>query len=392
MDIEQASKTIQWLDDERRKDRQEITALQERLAALTGENTSLTRRVLTLEADLQSVNTAVQRQTRVDTLLENYRKEMARQVEELDRRRLEADKEAERLRKIERDAINKTLAELRKSVEGVPKLEREFGGRKEEEARVARLLAEIQLRVADFNKHVDERNRAVTVLDEGRRQDVKRIVDLGTETVDLRKRIEDSRGKLEILEDMARRTDARLAEVFVAENERKAAQAQWLEAQAVIQTERDRAWTELKANTDKSLHDLEDYARRVDQYADAFREIRRVADEARHMVELVEQRVAESTEVHRLAEERFRQDWASFLADDQKRWTTHMLLRDEQWREHDRLAGQQEEHVATLEEQLTELTATLRQMQAVDAARMQSLLNVVHELAAEYDASFMKAR
>lgn len=392
MDIEQASKTIQWLDDERRKDRQEITSLQERLAAVTGDNTNLTRRLQQLETDLQTLNSTIQKTTKVDTLLEGYRKEMARQVEELDRRRVEADKEAERLRKIERDAVNKSLAELRKVLDGVPKLERDISGRKEEEGRVARLIAEIQLRVADFNKHVDERNRTVTLLDEGRRQDVKRIVDLQTETVELRKRIDDSRGKLEILEDMARRTDAHLAEVFTAENERKAAQAQWLEAQAVIQTERDRAWADVKANTEKSLHDLEDYARRIDQYADAFREIRRVTDEARHLVELVQQRVAESTEVHRLGEERFRQDWASFQADDQKRWTTHMLLRDEQWREHDRQAGQHEEHIGELEVQLTAVAATVRQIQTVDATRMQALLNVAHELAAEYDASYMKVR
>ena len=392
MDIEQASKTIQWLDDERRKDKQEITSLQERLAAVTVDNTNVTRRLLLLENDLAVLNGTVQKSTKVDTLLDGYRKEMTRQVEELDRRRAEADKEAERLRKIEREAVNKSLAELRRSLDGVPKLERDIGGRKEEEGRVARLIAELQLRVGDFNKHVDERNRAVTVLDEGRRQDVKRILDLQNETVELRKRIDDGRGKLEILEDITRRTDVRLAEVFTAENERKTAQAQWLEAQAVIQTERDRAWTDLKANTERSLHNLEDYARRVDQYADAFREIRRVADEARHMVELVEQRLAESTEVHRLAEERFRQDWASFLADDQKRWTTHMLLRDEQWREHDRLAGQYEEHIGELEEQLTELAATVRQIQALDATRMQALLNVVHELAAEYDGSYMKVR
>ena len=392
MDIEQASKTIQWLDDERRKDKQEITSLQERLAAVTVDNTNVARRLLLLENDLAVLNSTVQKSTKVDTLLDGYRKEMTRQVEELDRRRAEADKEAERLRKIEREAVNKSLAELRRSLDGVPKLERDIGGRKEEEGRVARLIAELQLRVGDFNKHVDERNRAVTVLDEGRRQDVKRILDLQNETVELRKRIDDGRGKLEILEDITRRTDVRLAEVFTAENERKTAQAQWLEAQAVIQTERDRAWTDLKANTERSLHNLEDYARRVDQYADAFREIRRVADEARHMVELVEQRLAESTEVHRLAEERFRQDWASFLADDQKRWTTHMLLRDEQWREHDRLAGQYEEHIGELEEQLTELAATVRQIQALDATRMQALLNVVHELAAEYDGSYMKVR
>ena len=392
MDIEQASKTIQWLDDERRKDRQEITSLQERLAAVTAENTNLARRLQQLETDHTALNSTVQKATKIDTLLDSYRKEMTRQFEELERRRVDADKESERLRKIEREAVNKSLAELRKGVDGVPKLERDMSGRKEEEGRVARLIAELQLRVAEFNKHVDERNRAVTVLGEGRRGDVKRINDLQTETGDLRKRIDDSRGKLEILEDITRRTDARLAEVFTAENERKAAQAQWLEAQAVIQTERDRNWTDLKANTEKSLKDLEDYARRVDQYAEAFREIRRVADEARHLVELVEQRVTESTEVHRLAEERFRQDWASFLADDQKRWTTHMLLRDEQWREHDRLAGQYEEHIAELEDQISELAATVRQIKTVDATRMQALLTVVHELAAEYDASYVKVR
>jgi hypothetical protein len=130
----------------------------------------------------------------------------------------------------------------------------------------------------------------------------------------------------------------------------------------------------------------------VDQYAEAFRDIRRVADEARQLVELIERRVAESTEVHRLTEERFRQDWASFLADDQKRWTTHMLLRDEQWREHDRLTGQQEERVVELAEQLAELAVTIRQIQSVDATRMQVLLNVVRELAAEYDASYAKVR
>jgi len=34
----------------------------------------------------------------------------------------------------------------------------------------------------------------------------------------------------------------------------------------------------------------------------------------------------------------------------------------------------------------------VRQMQTVDATRMQALLTVVHELAAEYDASYVKVR
>src|SRR5262245_52957789 len=123
MDIEQASKTIQWLDDERRKDKQEITALQERVLTLTGENTNLQRKLAELETSVSSVNATVARLTKIDSILEQNRKEMARQLEEVDRRRVEAEKEAERLRKIERDSVNKTLADLRKSVEGLPKLE-----------------------------------------------------------------------------------------------------------------------------------------------------------------------------------------------------------------------------------------------------------------------------
>jgi hypothetical protein len=232
----------------------------------------------------------------------------------------------------------------------------------------------------------------VTVLDESRRQDTKRIVDLQTEVVELRKRFEDSRGKVEILEDITRRTDVRLAEVFLAENDRKALQAHWIEAQSVVLTEQDRKMADLKAKVDAELNSIADYARRMDQHTENFRDMRRIVEEARQLVDIVERRVTEAAEVQRLAEERFRQDWASFLADDQKRWTSHMLLRDEQWREHDRLYSKHVERTAEYEDQIAELTATVRQIQALDAGRMQTLLNVVRELAAEYDPSYTKVR
>jgi chromosome segregation ATPase len=392
MDIEQASKTIQWLDDERRKDKQEITALQERVLSLAGENTVLQRKLAEMETSISTVNASVQRLSKIDSILDLYRKEMTRQLEEVERRRTEAEKEAERLRRIERESINKTLAELRKGLEGLPKLERMVSTRPDEEARVTRLIAELQLKVNEFNKHVDERNRAVTVLDEGRRQDTKRVVDLQTEVVELRKRFDDNRGKLEILEDITRRTDARLAEVFLAENDRKALQAHWIEAQSVVLTEQDRKMADVKAKVEAELHSIADYAHRMDQHTENFRDMRRIVEEARQLVDIVERRVVEAAEVQRLADERFRQDWASFLADDQKRWTTHMLLRDEQWREHDRLSAKQLERVVEYDEQIAELAATVRQIQAQDATRMQTLLNVVREIAAEYDPSFVKVR
>jgi chromosome segregation ATPase len=392
MDIEQLSKTVAWLDDERRKDRQEIAALHERLAALAGDYTALLRKVQQFESDLAATNNSLQRIAKIDELLTGYRKEMTRQLEDLEGRRAEADKDNERLRKVERDGLNKSLADLRKIVEGLPRLEREFQSRKEEESRIVRLTAEMQARLAEFNKMVDERNRALVVLEEGRRQDARRITELQTETAELRKRSDDQRGKAEIVEDLARRTEARVGELFIAENERRMTQAQWLDAQAIVQADRERAWAEMQAQVNAAQESLLEYTHRVEQFTETFREMKRAAEEYRQATELIERRVAESAEIQRLAEERFRQDWAAFLADDQKRWSTHMLLRDEQWREHERLTAREQERAETLEEQVAEIQELLRHLQTVDATRMRTLLNVIREMVAEHDQQFVKVR
>lgn len=392
MDLAQVARQVEWLDSERRKDRQELTALQERLAALTAENAALVRRLHQLETDLAAVNAQAQRVNQIDGILENYRKEMARQVEELEKRRAEAQREDERLRRVEREGLNKSLGEVRKGLEGLARIERDLEARREEESRMSRLVSELQKKVADFNKLVDERNRAVTLVEEGRRADNKRITEVQTELSELRRRQDESRGKLEIVEDIARRAEARIAEVVAAEAERRSAQVQWAEAQAIHQSEFERVWVELKAKVEASLEGMAEYARKVNQYAETNRELMRASADLKQAAELLERRINEISEMQRLSEDRMRQDWAAFLADDQKRWTTHMLLRDEQWREHDRLNEKQIERTEALEEQMLEVNDSLRRLREMDAHRMQALLSVLRELAAEYDQQFVKVK
>ncbi len=392
MDMDQLAKTVQWLDDERRKDKQEIAALQERLNALGSDNVGLTRKLQQLETDLAASAATLQRVAKIDEILDGYRKEMTRQLEELEQRRAEAARDDERLRKVEREGLNKSFADLRKGMENIGKLERESQARKEEENRISRLVAELQNKVTEFNRYIDERSRSVTVLEEGRRQDAKRITDAQTDLSELRKRVDENRGKLDVVENVARRTEARAGELVTAEAERRSLQTQWVEAQSLAQAERDRTWAELRDKAEATLKTFEEYAHRVEQYAETNREVKRSAEELKQTSELLERRITESAEMQRLAEERFRQEWAAFLADDQKRWTTHMLLRDEQWREHDRLTTKQEERIENLEEQLTESLDTLRHLQAVDANRLQSLLTLLREMMAEYDQNFTKVR
>lgn len=385
MELDQLAKTVDWLDDERRKDKQEIAAMQTRLAAAVAENTTLSRRLQQLESDVSAYVAQLQKITKIDTILDSYRKEMMRQLEEVEQRRLESGKEDERLRKLEREGLNKSLAELRKSLEVVPALLREPEARKETENRLVRSVAELQLKVSEFNKFLDERGRSLTIVEEGRRQDAKRIADLQTEQSDLRKRQDESRGKLEIVEDLSHRTDIKLGEVFLAENDRRTAQAQWLESQTAGQMERDRAWNDLRAKVEAGLAGLEGYVHRVEQYDDTNREVKRAAEGFKQTIELIERRINESTEIQRLAEERFRQDWAAFMADNQKHWATHLLLREEQWREHDRLNAKLLERAETLEADVLEIQAALQRWQTLDASRLQLIDKTLREIMAEYE-------
>lgn len=392
MDLAQLAKQVEWLDSERRKDKQEIALLQERLTALASDNAGLVRRIQQLESELTAANSHLQRVNKLDEILDGYRKEMARQVEDLEKRRVDAQREDERLRKLERDGLNKSLGEVRKGLESLAKIEREIDMRREEEGRISRLLADLQKKVAEFNKLVDERNRAVTLVEEGRRTDAKRIAEVQGELSELRRRLDDNRGKIEVVEDVARRAEARIHDVTHAEADRRAAQVQWMEAQAIRYSEQERAWVELKAKVEASLEGMEEYARRVNQYAEANRELVRTSADLRQAADLLERRINEISEIQRLAEDRMRQDWAAFLADDQKRWTTHMLLRDEQWREHDRANAKQVERLEALEEQMTEALDSVRHMQELDAQRLQSILNLIRDMSAEYDQQFAKVR
>jgi hypothetical protein len=238
----------------------------------------------------------------------------------------------------------------------------------------------------------EERTRQTASLDESRRQDNKRIAEIQTESTELRKRADEARAKVEILEDLVRRNDGRIGELTIAENDRRLSQLSWMETQAVSGAERERAWNDLRARVDSVLQAADDFSRRMDTYSETHRQMKKVLEEYYVNMERLERRINEAVEVQRLAEERFRQEWNAFLADEQKRWSTHMLLRDEQWRDHDRQASKSEDRLSTAEEQITDLLNGLRSMMEHDQLRLQSIYSLIREQLAEYEKSMIKMR
>jgi chromosome segregation ATPase len=391
-DIHQLIKRIDWLDKERQNDRKTMAALTERVTALEKEKSALEARLKGMDSDITKAVTTASRVTSIDSLLDQMRADVNRQIELLESHRADSEREQERVRQIERDGMNKALAEIRKSVESLPRLEQDLNTRKEEERRMNKLMADLQQKVAEAVRRDEERARAMVSLEEARRLDAKRVLDLQAELPELRKRGDENRAKWELIEDLVRRNDVRVSEILALETDRKLSQVAWMESQAVVAAERERAWETIRQHAESVIRDTEEFARRMEVYSETHRQMQKSLEGSKISFERIERRINEANEIQRLNEERFRQEWNAFLADEQKRWTTHMLLRDEQWRENDRQQGKVADRLTALEDQLPDIRETVRGMQAIDQARLQSIYNLVRELVAEYDQSLTKVR
>ena len=113
--------------------------------------------------------------------------------------------------------------------------------------------------------------------------------------------------------------------------------------------------------------------------------IKRMQDGVDDLISRVERRINEIVEMQRLAEERFRQEWATFKADDQKRWTNYTLSQEEQRTETGRRFDRVADRVTYLEDGLQELQDLSQQTSELTIKRLQSLLSVAHDWVSDFE-------
>jgi hypothetical protein len=122
------------------------------------------------------------------------------------------------------------------------------------------------------------------------------------------------------------------------------------------------------------------------------RDVKRAQGVLDELMARVDRRLNEITEIQRLAEDRFRQEWATFKADDQKRWTNYTLTQEEQRHETTRQSERLDDRTTQLEDALQELEVSVDQANAEENKRLQSLLALVHEWVSSYEKVVARTR
>jgi chromosome segregation ATPase len=392
MELEQISKQVDWLDEERRKDKLKIGALEERLAALEGNLQPLNNQIKEATSEITRLNALL---TRIDSLEENLlqsRIEVKQQFEEKEKAERKRNEETEKARRDEIRALETSLAEIRKELEQIADIKRNLKIRIDEESRLDRSINEVRNRMETMRRSEEEYTRAIRLMEDGRRQDTKRLTDLSGETAAMRKRLDDQSGRLELATATLKKLETRLNELATVEAERREAITNFIDSQALREVERERIWKEWQSRfqiIESQTADLENELQNLDATHRAVKRSQQTIDE---LSQKVERRINEIAEIQRLAEERFRQEWATFKADDQKRWTNYTLTMEEQRNETLRQQEKLADRLTQLEDTLQEIQDLMQQMNEQTEKRLQSLLAVVHEWTTSFERTIGRSR
>jgi chromosome segregation ATPase len=385
MDINQISKMIEWLDEERRRDKSTIATLQERLAQQQETIGALTKRITGMESDQTVIRAQANGGAASGEMLELFRKELQQTIETLESKRLNAEREIERRAELSREPVNRQLRELNEKVTRYERQAIELPAMSAERDRVQGAVAGLQQRADDLSKRLEEPERRITFLEEQRRQDARRLSELENEIPEQRKTIDQIRPKVALIEDLSLRNERKVQDVLNGDRERREQIQQFIDQQTLMLQQRDLQINDMQKRFGDQENVMQRNIERFETWSEAYREMRKVIDDFERIGDRLERRINEVAEMQRLSENRFRDEWNEWGENDQKRWKQFTLSNDEVWRLHDKEFERFVQRVAELEGSVTPIADSIARLWALERERAQLYRDRYQALLLEYD-------
>jgi chromosome segregation ATPase len=383
---------LQWLDEQRRKDSEALSRLSERMAALEGLLATQGSQTQDLASELTKLSAQVSRIQRFDEALDKHRKDTTQRLATAQKRQLERQRDLEGLWKADQKQTAKSIDGLRQDLAALEELRQETAARQEESLRQRKELDALAAQVEKLVEENRERGRAWAGLEESLAQETKRLAEMQTIQAGLRKTVDTLKGRADNLEDANRKLARQAEELEISQEALTEGQRLWSEQQASQLAEFNRGWKDWDRQFQHFEAQADQLNERVLAYEETYRALLQLRSQLEEVIQRLERRITEVGELQRLAEDRLKQEWTAFKADDQKRWSGLQLADEERWkdheRRHERLEQRQEEHqdtLATVGQELADLSETGRR-------RLMDALAMVREWASEVERRIEEAK
>lgn len=362
-----------------------MDALTDKLSYTEGEIKVANEKINDLNTALSQFSNISARIDQFNNAIAQQRVDIIKYVDKMDNKDVDKLPDAEKRFQIQIDGLIRSIAELQKLKEPIAAIKRELKISVDEEARHNRQISEWEKRHQEVVDRIEEIQLIQKAAEGPRLQDRKRLADLQGAVDAARKRMDEVREKNDLFPDSIRRIETRLNEIITSEAERRQSQTGFLETQARFQVDRDRALKEMEEHLANMRKQTVTMDQQLQEWDGVQRAAKRAQETYEEIVQKFERRINEISEMQRLSEDRFRQEWVTFRADDQKRWTSYTLSQDEVHKDTFSNFGKIEERLTTLEDLIQMQQDVLQQTKDANEQLFQGVLAQIHELLSSYE-------
>ena len=345
MELTQATQLVQWLEEERRKDKILISTLQEQTRSQELKLDQQAAQIQEIQTTFAGIQGLVARATDFEKTLSTYKDELLSLLDQREEKWKKDRLEADRMRTIELDAMKKQLGEFEQSAQFMRRMEEDLQMRQIEEKRLNEVLQRLEQTTNDLKKTSDDRVQSVTYLEEQRRSDNRRLAELEQDTTDLRKKAEVLNSKMSLLEDTLTKQKSTLNSALSQIKEFEKTMEKFEKAE--FRREQDNQKTRDTASRLKE--DADHWQEQTTRFMEQFQSNKRALDKMEGFQSRVEKRQNEVAEMQRLAEDRLKRQWEEWQAATDKESKRRQLVLDEQSKLLNRSSQDHTRRIETLE-------------------------------------------
>ncbi len=385
LDLERAAQMIEWLDEQRRQDKRNITALEQRLALQDRSLEALQKRINALESDMSLERGERLQGGESQDLISDVAGEVRKMLEQQNKRRLAAEREIEHRSDLAHQALTREFGAQKERIQQLEQQQLHYEPLNEARRRLERQVGNLQRRVEEQGKLLEEPEQRFRYLEEQIRRDERRINELETELPELRKLLDINRPKIDLLEDLTLRNERSIQEIHQTESERREQALQFIDQQARESQQLEQQQAEMTQRFQEQESVMQERLAQFASWAETHHQMKQIIQEYTEIIQRIERNIREFAETQRLSEERLRSEWEGWGQTEQQRWKQFMLSNDEIWRGHDREFERFVQRVQALEERFPPLQENLANLWQLERNRARLYREGYQRLLAEHD-------
>lgn len=321
MNLDDLIKKVSTLEDENRTYNKTLAALNAKIKKIEDSNTTFLETTRDMRKEVERLGGIVSRLGQFDSALTQVRVDFSKKISELNADQKKVESAIQKALKENLDEVEKITVSTKEILTNA--LEKRMQAFFEEDSRLYKKVVEMQESKENSIKQEQSLQKMIATNSEETTRISRKIETFQVDFEIVKKKLEELSQKVIIMTDDLRKNEGRFNDLASSENQRKSDQKKFMDQQSLMQMDRDRTWKEwtLQFNevikkTNANLQDLTIQSRELNSAKDGFTEI----------TQRFERRMNELTEMYRILEERLRQDWAVFKADEQKRWSNYSLI------------------------------------------------------------------